>query len=617
MCGILGTVGFKEHPPESLSSLSHRGPDDWGDFFDAANNVYLGHRRLAIIDLSTAGRQPMKLPDGPITITYNGEVYNFNILKERYLNDTHLLSKTDTEVILHLYQKFGYRTPELLRGMFALGIYDQHKAELFLCRDRLGIKPLYYYQKEGKFAFASELSALKLLPEIDLEIDPIGLDYYFTYGYIPAPFSAYKYIRKLKPAHRLIYDSARGEIRTIEPYWRLNNAIELQAFSSEQDWVAAIEEKITESVRLRLVSDVPLGVFLSGGLDSSLVVALMSGMLDRPVKTFTIGFDYQKYDERLYAKSVAEHCATEHHVEIVQPEAMAILPELIRTFGEPFFDPSAIPTYYVAKIARKHITVALSGDGGDEVFAGYSRYARMYRYLHLSGIPLPVRKIIQYLGRHLPRHWPGYGFLQRQGYDKVRLYHEMHASFLPYEKESLYSEEFQSSLRKEEETFYQRIIEEQDGFDEEIITQLQLIDLHSYLPEDILTKIDRMSMLHSLETRVPLLDHELVELAFSCPAAIRFKEKNLKYLIKKILLGKVPDEILVHKKQGFGVPLADWFRKDLKEFMRSLLAESQTDRFINDRFVRQMFDLHQKGGRDFSRKLYAILFYKYWQTAKS
>jgi asparagine synthase (glutamine-hydrolysing) len=500
--------------------------------------------------------------------------------------------------------------------MFAFGIYDKGNDEIFLCRDRLGIKPLYYYHKDGKFAFASELSALKVIPGIDLEIDPIGLDYYFTYGYIPAPFSAYKFIRKLPPAHVLVYDISRRDIREIKPYWRIRDAIQSQPYNSEQDWIDAIEGKIAEAIKLRLMSDVPLGVFLSGGLDSSLVVSLMADMLEQPVKTFTIGFEDEEYDERSYAESVARRYRTEHHVEVVKPDAIEILPQLIKAFGEPFYDKSAIPTYYLSKMARKHVTVVLSGDGGDEVFAGYTRYSRMHRYAYLSGIPIIIRKIIQHLGMYLPKHLPGYGFLQRLGYDKFRLYQEMHSCFPVHEQEQLYSEYFKNILRKEEKNFYQRIIEEQDGFEKSFITQLQLIDLHSYLPEDILTKVDRMSMLHSLETRVPLLDHELIELVYACPPSILFKNRTLKYIIKTILQDKVPSEIVQHKKQGFGVPLPIWFRNELKNLTESLIDKSKSDPFINNNFVNHLFHLHQKGGRNFSRHLYAILFYLYWRSAE-
>jgi asparagine synthase (glutamine-hydrolysing) len=614
MCGILGAVGFTHNLSESLNSLALRGPDDFGEFFDEKKEVYLGHRRLSILDLSEAGRQPMRLNGANIYVTYNGEVYNFQSIKAQYFSDARFQSHTDTEVILRLYQAFGHQTPKYLRGMFALGLYNQDKGELFLCRDRLGIKPLYYYQKGGKFAFASELSALKSLANVDLEIDPIGLDYYFTYGYIPAPFSAYRHIRKLKPAHTLVYDTSRREIRDIAPYWQLTDSVTPRHYASEREWLEVIDDKIEDAVKSHLISDVPLGVFLSGGLDSSLIVSKMAKLMDRPVKAFTIGFEAQKYDERIYAESMAKYCGAEHHVEVVSPDATAILPQVVNSFGEPFSDASALPTYFVSKISRKYVTVALSGDGGDEIFAGYTRYGRMHQYAYLNGIPLKIRKIVQHLGKYLPEHLPGYGFLQRQGHDYLGLYQEMNSCFPTYEREQLYTEDFKRSLKREEKNLYQNIIESQNGFEHELITQLQLADLYSYLPEDVLTKVDRMSMLHSLETRVPLLDHELVELAFSCPAAIRYKAKNLKYVIKKILAGKVPNEILVHKKQGFGVPFVYWFRNELKTFIASIIEKNNDDPFIDDQYVRHMFNLHQKGGRNFGARLYAILFYKCWRA---
>jgi asparagine synthase (glutamine-hydrolysing) len=616
MCGIFGAVGFGVDLSRCVDSMAHRGPDDAGDFLDRDSQVFLGHRRLAILDLSKAGWQPMALDGASIYITFNGEIYNFQTIKDQHFQSVPFRSKTDTEVILQGYREFGHHLPELLRGMFAFGIYDRKKGEIFLCRDRLGIKPLYYYSKDGRFAFASELSALKLLPDVNLEIDPLGLDYYFTHGYIPAPFSAYKFIRKLSPAHILVYSIEDKKIRKIAPYWRLRDSIQSVPGRSEGEWTEMIRAKLTEAMRLHLISDVPLGAFLSGGLDSSLVVSTMAELVDRPITTFTMGFEFQEYDERIYAESVAKRYGTDHHVEIVNPDAAAILPELVRSFGEPFYDASAIPTYFVSKMARRHVTVALSGDGGDEVFGGYEVYGRMHRYAYLDRVPLPLRRISQRLGKHLPKHIPGYGFLQRQVYGGIRLFHEAQCCFPSYDRALLYTEEFKNSLQKEEDEYYRRIIEEQGGFDNELITQLQVVDMNSYLPDDVLTKVDRMSMLHSLETRVPLLDHELVELAFSCPASIRFRGRNLKHIVRSLLFGKVSEDVLHHKKQGFAVPLPYWFRREWKGLMQSLLDETRDDPHVNNQFARHILDLHQKGGRDFSKYLYTLLFYKAWGAFK-
>jgi asparagine synthase (glutamine-hydrolysing) len=614
MCGIFGAINFNIPSAASLHKLKYRGPDDFGEYFEENKQIYLGHHRLSIIDLSKAGHQPMSLDDKSAYITYNGEVYNFEYIKSRYFSKSIFKSKTDTEVILHLYNKFQVRTPEYLRGMFAFGIYNKNKNEIFLTRDRIGIKPLFYYHKENRFAFSSEINALKGLPNINLEIDPVGLDYYFNYGYIPAPFTAYKHIKKIKPAHRLVYNISTNKITLSEPYWKLRNSIDSLLYTTENEWLTAIEEKIKESIKIRLVSDVPLGAFLSGGIDSSLVVSFMAGLVEKPIKTFTIGFDYQKFDERSYAKSVADQYCTEHHVEVVRPQALDVLPKLSESFGEPFSDPSAIPTYYLAKIAKKYVTVALSGDGGDEVFTGYTRYKRMHHYEYLNSIPIQMRKMVKYIGKFLPQYIPGYGFLQRQAYNNVRLFHEMNCSFTNYDLEKLYTIEFKNLLIKEENDYYKKILDEQNGFENDFITQLQIIDLNSYLPEDVLTKVDRMSMLHSLEARVPLLDHELIELAFSCPASIRFKEKKLKYILKKILADKVSPHVLDHKKQGFGIPLSHWFRSDLKEYMISILDNNKSNHFINYNYVKDIFDLHLRGGRDFSKNLYSVLMFNYWQN---
>ena len=613
MCGILGSIGFGHELSNALNGMMHRGPDDSGEFVDTANRVYLGHRRLSILDLSPAGRQPMHLRDPGLWITYNGEVYNFQDLRRSYFPDAPLQSGTDTEIILHLYRKFGYEAPKHLRGMFSFGIYDCARTELYLARDRLGIKPLYYYANSGQFAFASELEALKQLPGIDLQIDPVGLDHYFTQGYIPAPFSAYKHIRKLRPGEYLVFDVTTQTLTRQEHYWRLPLEGNRGSMRTEQDWIHLIEDKIREAVQLRLVSDVPLGAFLSGGLDSSLLVSIMAGLLDAPVKTFTIGFDYGGYDERAFAEMVASRYATEHFTEVVTPSAIDVLPKLVRSFGEPFSDPSAIPTYYVSQMARKNVTVVLSGDGGDEILAGYDRYSRMHRYAKASVLPARLRRTAARLGRLLPRHIPGYGFLQRLPHSDMRLYEEVNACFPETERGALYRDEFRQCLAAQTESFYEGLLAECGGSKESLITRMQLIDLHAYMPEDILTKVDRMSMLHSIETRVPFIDHEVVETAFACPPTLRYKNGTLKYITKSILKDKVDSRVISHKKQGFSVPLAIWFRHELKGFMQDLLHSAEDDPYIRIDFVRDIFDIHLRGGRDFSKYLYAILFYLYWR----
>ena len=458
------------------------------------------------------------------------------------------------------------------------------------------------------------MSSLKALDNIDLAIDPIGLDYYFNYGYIPAPFSAYKHIRKLPPGHNLIVDVPTRRVQSITPYWHPLTAT-APTCRSEGEWIEAIEAKIEEAIKVRLISDVPLGAFLSGGLDSSLVVSKMAGLMTQPVETFTIGFGHEEFDERDYAKALAGHYSTHHHVEVVEPDAVALLPKLVDSFGEPFADASAIPTYYVASMARKHITVALSGDGGDEVFAGYTRYYRLHQYRHWQHIPQSLRRNLQALGRCLPEHIPGYGLLQRQAYDRIDLYRELVASFTQQEQTQLYTPAFKDLLNRESQVYFERILDEQSARAADPITQLQAIDLNSYLPGDILTKVDRTTMLSSLEARVSLLDHELIELALSCPAAIRFKNGTLKYLTKQILAGKAPEKVLRHSKQGFGLPLSHWFRNEWKETLQAQLNDQTGDNFLDVAWIQRMLDLHQKGGRDFGRKLYSILFYQTWKTS--
>jgi asparagine synthase (glutamine-hydrolysing) len=613
MCGIFGAVGFsRDGIAPCLGMIAHRGPDDFGEYFDDAASVYLGHRRLSIIDLSPLGKGPMRLRDTEIIITFNGEIYNYLELKEKHFSGERFASGTDTEVVLKTYQKYGKDVSSYLRGMFAFGIYDASRRLLYLTRDRVGIKPLYYYEKDQALAFSSELSAIKAVEGFDGEIDPVGLDYYFTYGYIPAPYTAYKHVRKLPPGHFLEYDVDSRRITNIACYWRLKDHISTNPSLTENEWVEAVEAKLRESIRMHLMSDVPLGAFLSGGLDSSLVVAFMSGMLDRPVNSFTIGFDYDSHDEREFAEAVAKRYGTNHTVEVVKPDALSILPALVRSFGEPFSDASAIPTYYVSQIARKHVTVALSGDGGDEAFGGYSRYARMDRLTYLKGVPVGVRRLVQHFAKSLPRSIPGYGFLQRQGYDGIDLYTEMHTCMSADDRSLLYTPEFQRAVERNQRDLFNRIVDEQAWSDRALVSLLQVIDLHSYLPDDILAKVDRMSMLHSLETRVPFLDHEVLELAFSCPPSVRFKNKTLKYVTKRILENKLPPKVLNHKKHGFGVPIGIWFRNDLKEYLQDHIEASKDDPYIDWSHVQKLFSLHQHGGRDFSRLLYSSLMYRLW-----
>lgn len=614
MCGIFGAIGFKDTSSLPLQSLIHRGPDDFGEYIYKDKQLYLGHRRLSIIDLSRSGRQPMKLNDDNLFIIYNGEFYNYLDIKNQFFSDSYFQSKTDTEVILHLYKKFNYRTPEYMRGMFAFCIYDKDKNELYLCRDRCGIKPLYYYFKDGFFAFSSELCAFKLLNEVNLEIDPIGLDHYFSFGYIPSPLSSYKYIRKLSPGTFLIYDIEKKSIKNIQSYWNVCEKVKNHNYNNEKEWIENIESKIKESAAMHLISDVPVGVFLSGGIDSSIIVSKVSEVSTQPVKTFTIGFENKYFDERYFANIVSQRFKTEHKTEVVNPDAIEILPRLLSSFGEPFSDSSAIPTYYVSKMARKHVTVVLSGDGGDEVFSGYDVYKRMYKYLYLSRIPISFRRFLGNIGKYLPSHIKGYGFLQRQAYSNIELYLQMVCCFSEQQKEGLYSADFKNMLARSKINLFQQIIDENHCQGKELITKLQVIDLNSYLPDDILTKVDRMSMQTSLETRVPLLDHELIELVFACPAEIRFKSNTLKYILKSILSKYLPTEVICRRKQGFAVPLSTWFRNELTGYYNNLINNLKSDSFIDYRYARYLFDLHQKKGRDFSKYLYNIMVYKYWES---
>jgi len=613
MCGICGIVNSDGQPvsAEVLSRMSaalvHRGPDDSGSYLSPEGNAGLGFRRLSIIDLTT-GHQPLSNEDRAVWIVFNGEIYDFQATKKELLAAGHRFStRTDTEVIVHLYEEFGTRCVEHLRGMFAFAIWDEKRKCLFAARDRVGKKPFFYTVRDGKLAFASELkSLLRLIPAP--EIDPAALSQYLAFGYIPAPRTIYRNICKLPPAHWLRFSSSGLELQR---YWNLSFAPE--PAPSEEKLTGQVEELLREAVRLRLISDVPLGALLSGGVDSSIVVALMAQEGGRPPKTFSVGFEESEYSELDYARKVAKHLGTEHHEQIVRPDVVELLNELVLHYDEPFADSSMIPTYLVCKHAREHITVALSGDGGDEVFGGYPRYLYetwIDRYLRVPG----SRGLAQALSAFWPDTWRGYRQLGKMKYADGARYAEQMSFFDSHWRRALHGD---SGLENDGAQAYVRehFLLREERANWESLSQLQYLDtVVGYLPGDILTKVDMASMRVSLEVRSPLLDHRLVEFMARVPAHYKIRGRCTKYLLKKIGEKLVPPEVLHRPKRGFAIPLEHWFRKEVNGYLREMLlgAESRVAALFRRQTIELLIHDHMVRGIDNSPMLFSLLCLEIW-----
>lgn len=620
MCGILGKISFDPTRPveEALlrrmcQVLRHRGPDGEGIYLKGP--VGLGHRRLAIIDLSEAGRQPMPNEDGTLWITFNGEIYNFLELRDDLLKMGHCFrSKTDTEVILHLYEEKGVECLNDLRGMFAFAIWDEKAKTLFLARDRLGKKPLFYYLDHEKFLFASEPKAILQDPDVKGEPDLEAIHHYLTYGYVPSPYSAFKGIKKLPPAHYLLLKD--GSIQ-VERYWRLSYK---KQGSGEEEFCQELRERLKEAVKVRLVSDVPLGAFLSGGIDSSAIVAFMSMLSSEPVKTFSIGFEEEEYNELPYARLVAKRFGTDHHEFIVKPEAVEILPKLVWHYNEPFADSSAIPTYYLAKMTREHVTVALNGDGGDENFAGYDRYVANRMACRYDRLPRLVRKALERgADRFLRSSRPGSlrnrarRFFEAISEEPRRRYSRWMSHFNNERKEDLYTEAFQQEVKGLDSVDLLLTAYEASDAPDFVDATLD-VDVQMYLPDDLLVKVDIATMAHGLEARSPLLDHQFMEFTASLPSALKLKGKVQKYLFKKALKGLLPDEILHRPKKGFGVPLDHWFRHDLREMAYDVLLDRRSlERgYFKREAVERLLDEHCQGRRAWHYLLWNLLMLELW-----
>ncbi len=620
MCGLAGIYNYRNPEPvhERLlkamtDTLVHRGPDDEG--FYVSGPAALGHRRLSIIDLD-GGHQPIANEDETVWVVFNGEIYNFIELHDRLVKRGHIFkTRSDTEVIVHLYEEDGEKCFQALRGMFAIAIWDSRTRKLLLTRDRVGKKPLFYFNDGSKIAFASELKAILEVPGVPREIEPEAVSDYFSFLYVPAPKTIFKNIRKVLPGHYLVI-SDRG-IRDTE-YWDLSFAHSSQL--TEQEWCDRLLDTYQEAVRIRLMSEVPLGAFLSGGVDSSSVVALMAGATKGPVTTCSIGFEEEKFNELGYAREIASRFDTRHYEHVVRPDALGVLEKLVWHYDEPFADSSAVPTYYVSKAAREHVTVALAGDGGDENFAGYRRYyfdhrENMVRGLLPHGIRRPVFGALAGLypkADWAPRIFRGKATFQNLARSPIEAYFRSVSAVQVEVKEGLLDGDLRRHLRAYDSLDVLRGYYEKANTTD-CLSRIQYVDIKTYLPDDILVKVDRASMANSLEVRAPLLDHKLMELAATMPASIKLRGRNGKYILKKALERVLPESILYRDKMGFAVPIARWLRTDIKDFAHDVLMNRNSDAHLNATTIKQLWTEHQSGFRDRSTELWALLMFRLWE----
>ena len=620
MCGIAG-IARSDHAPVECETLermcaaqAHRGPDDRGLHVD--DGIGLGIQRLRVVDLVT-GDQPIYNEDRSVTVVLNGEIYNFRDLRRRLRGNGHQFATAgDTEVIVHLYEELGPACVRELQGMFAFALWDSRRHQLLLARDRVGKKPLFYCERHGTLSFASELGALMQDPEVPRDIDHHALDAYLVYGYVPAPLSAFATVRKLMPASTLTYRD--GAVQT-ERYWRLDYSRK-QPPRPLQEVEEEIRVAIRQAVKRRMVADVPMGAFLSGGVDSSAVVAAMAESSSQPVKTFSIGFEEERFNELPQAKRIAMEFATDHHELVVHPDAIEILPKLVRHYGEPFADASAVPSFYLARFASEHVTVALNGDGGDESFAGYPRYTTNLTLAQLDRLPHAVRRAAGALARRVPLGGDPRALRSRLGrfalasaLNRESRYLAQNSKFTQAERDQLYTPEYAALLgpSRAADTLLDSW---RSSSAEDLLDRFLDVDVSSYLPGDLLTKIDIATMAYSLEGRSPLLDHELMELAASLPPEMKAGHGQRKRVLRSALRGWVPDEILDAPKRGFELPVAHWFRGELRDFTREVLLDSSsTSRgWYREQEVCRLLDEHTAGTHDHNRGLWALLMLELW-----
>lgn len=621
MCGITGifdTRGKRNIDRDILHRMNesqfHRGPDEGG--LHTEPGIGLGHRRLSIIDLST-GQQPLYNEDGSICVVFNGEIYNFQELIPELQALGHVFhTRSDTEVIVHAWESWGESCVNRFRGMFAFALWDRNRDSLFLARDRLGVKPLFYaLLDDGHFIFGSELKSLLAHGGLRRDVDPLAIEEYFALGYVAEPRAIFKQARKLPPGHTLLL--RRGQpLPESREYWdvrfSLSNPI------SDSDACAELQERLQESIRLRMISEVPLGAFLSGGVDSSAVVAMMAGISNTPVNTCSIGFSDPAYNESEFAQTVADRYHTNHSLDLVESDDFDLLDDLARLYDEPYADSSAIPTYRVCQLARKHVTVALSGDGGDESFGGYRRYR-----LHLmeermrSALPLSIRRpVFGLLGRLYPKaDWAPRVFRAKTTFEGMArtsvegYFHSMSLIRDPL-RQTLYSDRLRAELAgySAKEVFDTHA---NKADTDDPLGLIQYIDTHTYLVGDINTKVDRASMAHSLEVREPLMDHTLVEWLATLPSNLKMRQGESKYLLKKAMEPYLPNDIMYRPKMGFAVPLARWFHGPLRQRVRQSLLTGRIveSGWFDPKTIRQIVEQHETGVRDHSTPIWTLLMF--------
>jgi asparagine synthase (glutamine-hydrolysing) len=620
MCGITGFISKDPQTPverrqvlleQMCSLIRHRGPDEQGTVVQG--RAALGMRRLSIIDVRS-GQQPIYNEDKTLAVVFNGEIYNFKSVRVELEARGHRFgTSSDTEVIVHAYEEFGTECVHKLRGMFAFAVWNFQDNSLFIARDRVGKKPLFYgLTNDGTFVFGSEVRTIFVHEGVSKEIDPAALDAYLTFGYVPEEFCIFKAITKLPPAHFLIYKN--GNV-SVTKYWDFEFGSS-RGEQEEAEYVTQLREKLREAVNIRLVSEVPLGAFLSGGIDSAAVVAMMSELSAAPVKTFSIGFNEDSFNELKFARLTAERFGTEHHEFVVTPDLVAAVDEIVWHFDEPFADSSALPTFMVSKLAREFVTVALSGDGGDELFAGYTRYVTQLRRSGYSKFPRPLRAgLLKNFSKILPAGMYGKNYLYNVSLEATERYIDSISQFNVPGRRALYDPDFFSSLNGEfgaGERHYREIAEKIPAL--QVSDRLLYLDSKTYLPSDILTKVDRMSMANSLEVRSPLLDHELIEFVGKISSRFKIRGNETKYIFKKAMAGLIPDEILYREKQGFGVPVGEWIKNRLaNRIIGDLRSEGITKRGIfKSSVIERLIDEHTRGRRDHSHPLWLIWILELW-----
>lgn len=651
MCGIAGIFnrkGFSVDPEiliRMTRTLTHRGPDEEGYFVNAKmpgsresgksgvsvrtlcendskrsdiqgkGNVGLGHRRLSIIDLAT-GQQPICNENGTVWVAFNGEIYNFQSLMSELKSKGHRFrTNSDTETIVHAYEEWGERAIERFRGMFAFALWDENRQQLLLARDRVGKKPLYYLKEKGRFVFGSEIKAILEFPGISRDLDLTSLSDYLSLLYVPSPKTIFSSIRKLPAAHYAIVTS---DSFTVKPYW------DLQFFPrhelSEEQMTEDLLGILDDATRLRMISEVPLGAFLSGGVDSSAVVGMMAKASLNPVITNSISFSVAKYNEVKYARQVAKLFGTNHHEMHVTPEAIPVIEQLAWYYDEPFADSSAVPTYYVSKTARENVTVSLSGDGGDENFAGYRRYYFDMRENFVRNlVPALLQKpVFGLLGRlypkadYLPQIFRGKAFLSNIARDPVEAYFFSMSAFYEDQKPQLLNPDvFRALGGYRTVDLFHEIYSRAPA--EDHLSKIQYLDIKTYLCEDILTKVDRASMAVSLEVRCPVLDHVFMEYVARIPSELKLKGNNGKHIFKKALKKYLPDEILYRKKMGFGVPILEWLRRDLRDYGRALVLDGEASKlYLQRKYLEKIWNEHQRGIRNRSTELWIVMMLNLW-----